>query len=994
MQMNMYNKLFKITVFSILTFCWNCFYAQHTLSGSVSDENGEAIIGVTIKIPDLSIGTSTDLEGNYSISNIPAGPYKVIYSAVGLLTVSESIDFVADVNKNISMREDALLLDEAVVIGYGTARTKDLTGSAVIVKSEDFNKGSVTTPEQLVMGKIPGVKINSNNGAPGSGSRIRIRGGTSINASNDPLIVIDGVPLDNGGVAGAANPLNLINPNDIESFVVLKDASATAIYGSRGANGVILITTKKGKGSDKIKVNLTTNNSLSTIVKYTDVLTADEYRNVINANGSQNQIDDLGEASTNWQEQIYRNAYINENNVSVSGGIKKVPFRFSAGNKREEGLLQRHQLDRYSASLNVSPTFLDDHIQLELNSRYVHTDNNFSDQSAIWAAANFDPTMPVYSDDTLYGGYYETLYTAGGNAGKPIPLAIRNPVGLLNQKDDISDVNRFIGNAKLSYKAHFMPELRAVVNVGTDMVNSNGTVLIPETAASNFNNGGFQTQYEMEKSNQLIEGFLNYSNAEKAGASRIDLTAGYSFQEWSTLSPSYPGLNIVGDTINAVGLPTDTKNALLSYYARGIYSLNDKYVVTATMRRDGSSRFSPETRWGLFPSFSAAWILSEESFLKDSKLITYMKARAGYGVTGQQDIFSDYPYIPNYQQGSVTAQYQFGNQYVSTLRPDGYDYDIKWETTASTNIGMDFGILNDRINGSLDYYKKETSDLLASVPVVAGTNFTNFILTNVGSMTNEGVEAIVNFGVVNTPTSSIDLGFNATYNQNNITGLSLVPDTSSVGIQVGGISGGIGNTAQVHTVGYSTFTYFLYEANFDDQGNPIENQFTDQNNDSLINIDDRVRSGNPNPNWFLGVNLNATHKNWYLGTSMRAELGAYVYNNLASNYGNLQAGNSTFNSSNIHGSFLTTEFQGNTNEQLLSNYFLEKADFLRMDYFTLGYNFGNQLSDKFRLNAALTINNVFVLSKYSGIDPEVVGGIDNNIYPRPRIYSLNLTFDF
>jgi iron complex outermembrane receptor protein len=968
-------------------------FGQYSLSGKIIDQDGEPLIGATIFINEMSSGSSSGKDGKYFINNIQKGDYSVTFSAVGFKKVTETILINTDVLRNLSLMEDVLLLNEAVVIGYGTARTKDITGSAAIIKSEDFNKGSVTTPEQLLMGKVPGVKINSNNGAPGSGSTIRIRGGTSINASNDPLIVIDGVPLDNGGIAGAANPLSLINPNDIENFVVLKDASATAIYGSRGANGVILITTKKGSG-DKINVNFTTNNSLSSIVKYANFLNADDYRNVVNDFGTQNQIDNLGDSSTNWQEQIYRTAYINENNVSVSGGIAGVPFRFSAGNKHEEGLLKRHQLDRYATSLNISPKFLNDHIELELNSRYVHTDNFFTDQGAIWAANNFDPTRPILSGDTAYGGYYETVFNVGANAGKPNRLAVRNPLGLINLKNDVSDVNRFIGNAKLTYNTHFLSGLKAVLNVGTDIVNSNGSVMIPSTAASNFFDGGYSTRYDMEKSNQLIEGLLNYSNAETAEDHRIDFTAGYSFQEWSTLMPAYPVLSEAGDTTYAAGLPTDTKNALLSYYSRGIYSYKDKYVVTATIRRDGSSRFSPENRWGWFPSASAAWIISEESFLKNSDFITYLKARVGYGVTGQQDIFSDYPYIPNYVEGNSTAQYQFGNQFISLLRPNGYDYGIHWESTASSNIGIDFGLLNDKLSGSFDYYIKETSDLLASVPPLAGTNFTNFILTNVGSMKNEGFEMNLNLGLFNTRSTKIDLGLNATYNKNTVTGLTFVADTTSLGIQVGGISGGIGNTAQIHSVGYPTFTYFFYEATYDDNGNPIEDQFTDQNNDSVVNIDDRIRSKNPNPNWFLGANLNASHKNWYVGTSMRAELGAHIYNNLASNYGNLQAGSNTFNSQNIHSSFLETNFLENSNEQLLSDYFLEKANFLRMDYFTLGYNFGNKLSDKFSLNAAITVNNVFVLTQYTGMDPEVVGGIDNTIYPRPRIYSLNLTFDF
>lgn len=968
-------------------------FGQYSLSGKIIDQDGEPLIGATIFINEMSSGSSSDKDGKYFINNIQKGDYSVTFSAVGFKKVTETISITTDLLRDLSLMEDVLLLNEAVVIGYGTARTKDITGSAAIIKSEDFNKGSVTTPEQLLMGKVPGVKINSNNGAPGSGSTIRIRGGTSINASNDPLIVIDGVPLDNGGIAGAANPLSLINPNDIETFVVLKDASATAIYGSRGANGVILITTKKGSG-DKINVNFTTNNSLSSIVKYANFLNADDYREVVNDFGTQNQIDNLGDSSTNWQEQIYRTAYINENNVSISGGIAGVPFRFSAGNKHEEGLLKRHQLDRYATSLNISPKFLNDHIELELNSRYVHTDNFFTDQGAMWAANNFDPTRPILSGDTAYGGYYETVFNVGANAGKPNRLAVRNPLGLINSKNDVSDVNRFIGNAKLTYNTHFLSGLKAVLNVGTDIVNSNGSVMIPATAASNFFDGGYSTRYDMEKSNQLIEGLLNYTNAEIAEDHRIDLTAGYSFQEWSTLMPAYPVLSEAGDTTYAAGLPTDTKNALLSYYSRGIYSYKDKYVVTATIRRDGSSRFSPENRWGWFPSASAAWIISEESFLKNSDLITYLKARVGYGVTGQQDIFSDYPYIPNYVEGNSTAQYQFGNQFISLLRPNGYDYGIHWESTASSNIGIDFGLLNDKLSGSFDYYIKETSDLLASVPPLAGTNFTNFILTNVGSMKNEGFEMNLNLGLLNTRTTKIDLGLNATYNKNTVTGLTFVADTSSLGIQVGGISGGIGNTAQIHSVGYPTFTYFFYESNYDDNGNPIEDQFTDQNNDSVINIDDRVRSKNPNPNWFLGANLNASYKNWYVGTSMRAELGAHIYNNLASNYGNIQAGSNTFNSQNIHSSFLETNFLENSNEQLLSDYFLEKANFLRMDYFTLGYNFGNKLSDKFSLNAAITVNNVFVLTQYTGMDPEVVGGIDNTIYPRPRIYSLNLTFDF
>ena len=1008
--------------FLFLAVSFVAFSQNATIKGKVVDADGVPLFNATVILEGQGKGATTDDKGMYEIKSINPGTYNLIFRFIGLNQKTESITLTANqiLVKDVVLEKLDKDIDEVVVIGYGTTRTKDLTGSATIINEKNFAQGSLSTPEQLIMGKVSGLKITSNDGAPGSGSTLRLRGGTSLNASNDPLIVVDGVPLDNGGIAGVANPLSLINPNDIASFVVLKDASATAIYGSRAANGVILITTKKGDGinMDKLKVVFDTKHSMSTIAKYADVLDGEELRRVVAENGTTAQTALLGTANTDWQKEVFRTAYVTDNNVSLTGGLKNLPYRLSVGNRFENGLLKDDRFVRTSASLNMNPTFFKKSLLVEFNQKLIQTNSVFANRGAL-GAAYFDPTQAVMSGTDALGGYYEWIE----NNGAPNTLAPKNPLGLIKQRDDRSNVARYIGNLKLTYKLPFFPMLKAVVNVGTDQSEGSGQVSTSLNSASGyFTEGSFNT-YNSRKGNKLIEAYANFNTAEKKSKHIIDLTAGYSYQDWYSESPNLPVYNQAGDSIisPAAANPFYTKNALLSFYGRGIYTFNDRYVINASLRRDGSSRFSPEARWGLFPAVSAAWIVTGEKFMQKAAWLTLLKVRAGFGITGQQDGIGDYAYISNYYEGATTAQYAFGGQYYTQLRPGGFDANLKWETTKSYNIGLDFGILKDRFSGSIDIYRKETSDLLATTTVPAGSNFTNEILTNVGSMLNQGIEMSVNAGLYASKTMRLDLTANASHNVNQVTKLTQVEDPNSVGILVGGISGGIGNTIQVQRVGYATYSFLVYEQQYDTDGSLIEvgqqasidvngdgsvtvadkwkdiHAFADRNGDGTINIEDRYIYDKVAPNWFTGLALNFSYKKWFAGVSMRTELGGHIYNNIHSNSATFQSINGTQGFiNNISSLYYEEEVRNVSTNQLLSDHYMEKANFLRMDYFNVGYNFGklNALGNKVGLNATLVVNNVFVLSKYKGLDPEVGGGIDNNIYPRPRVYSLNLTFDF
>jgi iron complex outermembrane receptor protein len=1016
MQMKTTTSLFAFLLFLGFT---SLALAQTGVKGTITDASGAPLYNASVLVEGQGKGAVSNEKGYYEISGLKAGTYKLIFKYMGFNPQSDEVTIVANqmISNDFQFASKVQETGDIVVIGYGTQRTKDLTGSATVINEKNFVQGSLATPEQLVMGKVAGLKVTSNDGAPGSGSTLRLRGGTSINASNDPLIVVDGVPLDNGGIAGAANPLSLINPNDIASFVVLKDASATAIYGSRAANGVILITTKRGSAANDVKVVLDSKTSVSTIAKYFDVLSADSLRSLVNTIGTAQQQNLLGDASTDWQREVFRRSLITDNNVSITGGIKNFPYRLSIGNRMDNGILKRDQFQRTSVSLNMNPSLLDKTLQIEANMKYVQTGSFFANRGAL-GAAFFDPTQPVYSGTEVYGGYFEWL-----DNNKPNTLSPRNPLGLIEQSTDKSRVNRAIANAKLTYNLPSLPSLKAVINVGGDYSEGTGYTITPAASASGYYTQGRYTEYRTSKSNKLFESYLNYNSGTRWSNQTLDVTAGYSYQDWDTESPNNPAWNEAQDSIiqPATAFPFYTRNVLMSYYGRAIYNLNGKYVVNVSVRRDGSSRFSPETRWGIFPAASAAWIISEEAFMKNSSKINMLKLRAGWGVTGQQDGIGDYAYIGNYFQGATTAQYAFGGQYYQVLRPAGFDAGLKWETTTSYNIGLDFGFKNDRFSGSVDVYQKDTKDLLATVPVPAGTNFTNEILTNVGAMQNRGIEVSLNTGLVATKDMRLDWSVNATYNKNEVMKLSQVVDTTSPGVLIGGIGGGIGNTIQAHQLGYPTYTFFVLQQQYDSQGRVIEvgsqseidmngdgnitaadkwkdtNAFVDQNGDGIINVKDRYYAGQAAPKMFFGTALNFQYKKWYAGLSARAELGATIYNNIHSNSATFQTVDGTKKYlNNISSLYYQDEVQRTTASQLMSDHYLESANFLRLDFINVGYNFGKLgfSKDKVGLNVNLVVQNAFVLTKYSGQDPEIGSGIDNNFYPRPRVYSINLTFDF
>jgi iron complex outermembrane receptor protein len=1010
-------KLMKAASLIILALLAQISFAQdRVITGKITDsKDGSPVQGASVVAKGNPTGAQTGADGTFRIS-VPATVKALIVSSVGFATQEVSIEGKTSVE--VSMVIANASLGEVVVIGYGTARKRDLTGAVTTVSAKDFQKGNITTPEQLIAGKVAGVQITSNGGAPGSGSTIRIRGGASLNASNNPLIVIDGVPVDNNGISGAANALALINPNDIESFNILKDASATAIYGSRASNGVIIITTKKGK-SGKAKFNFSTMYSLSTLPKEADVLSPAEFRAYVNANGTPAQIALMGNASTNWQQEVYDNASTTDNNLSMSGSYKTMPYRVSLGYLSQDGILKTGNLNRTSAAVTLNPRFFKDHLKVDINLKGSINKSRFADEGAIGNAVRFDPTQPVMTQSKRYGGYFEWLDPSSVTGLRKLsPL---NPLGLLEQRTDKSQVQRSIGNIQFDYKLHFFPDLRVNLNLGYDISKGEGTIFIPDSAASAYKrspnalHSGVDNQYLQKKSNTVIESYLNYVKDIKSINSRVDVMAGYSYQDFS--ATNYNGkLDPNGVLIDKDGnkwtpysdyttdgflisFPTfrfdKPQNRLMSYFGRVNYSYKGKYLLTGTIRRDGSSRFSKDNRWGWFPSGAFAWRLKEEGFIKNIAVISELKLRAGYGVTGQQDGIGNYDYLPKYNVGNSQAQYQFGNTFYDLYRPDGYNPNLKWEQTATTNLGLDFGLFNGRITGAVDFYIKKTTDLLSVIDQPAGTNFSNKVIANIGNMENKGIEITLNTQPIKNNNLVWDLGFNVTFNKNEITKLTFTNDPTFPGNLTGGIAGGVGSTIQIHTVGLPKSSFYVYKQVYDVNGKPIENLFEDLNRDGLINVNDLYRYKAPDPDVFLGASSNVSWKNWNAGFVMRANLGNYMYNNRFSNTGVKRniidpLGFLANGSRNL----LETNFTGNGDKYLLSDYYIENASFLRMDNINFSYNAGNIISKSTNLRIGANIQNVFTITNYKGLDPEVSGGIDNNFYPRPRNFVINIGLDF
>lgn len=976
-------QFYKITLIALGIFVlpgW--LLAQRAVSGTVTDlETGEPLVGASILATGTLTGTVTDFDGNYSLT-MPAESTSLTISYTGYATLEKDVGNATIVDVQLDAGQ---ILDEVVVIGYGTIKKEDATGSVQSVSSEKFNRGAITGPQELLAGKIAGVSISTKSGAPGEGAKIRIRGESSLSANNDPLIVIDGVPLSGGDVSGGRNPLNLINPNDIESFTVLKDASASAIYGNRAAGGVIIITTKKGAVGKKMKIGYSGNVSIGVVNEKVDALTAREFSALIQERYEADHpaVQALGTEETDWQGEIYQKAIGHDHNLSLSGAAGNFPYRVSLGYTDKNGILKTDNFNRLTGSVNLNPGFLDNRLQFNVGLKAMKIENRFADRGAIGNALNFDPTKPVLDAESPYGGYW-TWEQGGG----PNVLATVNPLALLNLKEDKSEVNRFIGNFQVDYRFSFLPALRANLNIAYDKLNSKGSVFIPEEAAFKFYDGGEDKQYTQEKENQLAEFYLNYK--KDFGKNGIDVMGGYSWQKFfiEDFEESY---NVARTEVLAAPNRDPRELFLVSLFGRLNYTYDNRYLLTLSLRRDGTSRFSPDNRYGLFPAAAlAVKVINNET----APGLSSLKLRLGYGVTGQENIGDKtkdyYAYLPQYQSGFDNAQYQFGNGFVNTIRPNGYDSNIQWEETTTYNAAIDFGLLKNKVTGSLEFYQRNTENLLNFVPVPAGTNLTNFITTNVGDLENTGVEFSINATPLQTTNQSLDVGFNIAYNKNKITRLTATDDPDYQGVLTGGIGGGVGSNIQIHSVGFPASSFYVFEQVFDADGIPVEGLYVDRNKDGVINGDDQYRLEQPVADYTMGFTARYQYKAFDVSFAGRANVGNYVYNNVWSNgafYSQLF--NSTGVISNVNAVTSTIDF---TNPQYFSDYYVRDASFLRIDHITFGYNFDKLLGDFMRLY--LTVQNPLVLTNYEGIDPEVENGIDNNIYPRPRTYVFGVSVDF
>ncbi|MBO2007746.1 SusC/RagA family TonB-linked outer membrane protein [Hymenobacter negativus] len=1007
-------KLLFLLSFVCFGFVPGAYAQTGSVSGKVTDSKNEGIPGATVLIEGSTLGSSSNMDGTYNIQNVPAGAHTLVISFVGYNTVRRPVTVTAGQNTEVAaeLTENTTQLSEAVVVGYSSQRRQDVTGAVEQITEKQFVKGQVTNPEQLVQGKVAGVQITSGGGAPGAGTQILIRGGSSLNASNQPLIVIDGVPVDNATLAGASNPLSLINPNDIESITVLKDASSTAIYGSRASNGVIIVTTKRGISGEKIRVNVSTLNSVATPAKYVPVLTADEFRAYVNQYGNATQKAGLGTANTDWQKEIYRAAFTTDNNVSVTGSAGKVPFRVSAGYLNQNGLLLKNSLDRYSGSVGITPRLLNDNLKIDINVKGSVIKNNFSAQSAVNSAVYFDPTQPVTGSETRfqpYGGYFEFLLPAAGNTYTlNNNSSLRNPVGLINQRQDLSTVKRSIGNLQLDYKLPFLTGLSANVNLGYDVQRGEGTLAVPASAASDFTRGGISRQYKQNLDNLLLETYAKYTH-DLGDKTHLEVLAGYSWQQFRNTQFNFDDNKADGSvyipanrTYDGQLQYTDQYN-LLSFYGRANLNISDRYLFTGTLRADGSSRFGPSNRWGYFPAGAVAWRVKGENFLADSKFVSDLKVRFGYGQTGQQDIgiTNLYNYLPLSTLSTSTAQYQLGSQFYRTLRANLYNTNIKWETTNTFNIGLDYGFFGGRFYGTVDVYKRTTNDLLNNVFVGAGSNQSNAGLFNVGSLENRGIEVVANVDVVKGEKFNLTVNANATLNRNKLTKLTTSDNPNAVGIQTGNISNfdGLGSqTIQVNTVGYASQSFYVYEQVYDTNGKPVEGVFVDRNGDGTINSLDLYRYKSGRPQAVLGFGANMNYGKASLAFTMRSNLGNYVYNNLRARALFVQNSNGFVR--NVSDEALYSGFTKNTDRQFISDYYIENGSFLRMENVTLGYDFGSLLKEGTTLNLSVAAQNLFLITKYKGLDPEVVDptngslGIDNTIYPRPRTFTVGLNFGF
>jgi len=987
-------------------------FAQIEVKGHVKDATGEGVIGATVRVVGTQTATVTDFDGNFVLKANQGADITISYIGYQTATVK------ATPTVEVTLQDDQTVLQDVVVIGYGAVKKSDLTGSVTALKPDTKNKGLVVNAQDMMQGKIAGVSVTSGGGTPGGGATIRIRGGSSLNASNDPLIVIDGVPMDNNGVKGLANPLSMVNPQDIESFNVLKDASATAIYGSRGSNGVIIITTKKGRKGSAPQVAYSGSVTISQKKKTVDVLDGDQYRDIVKkiyAGNSREEtvLAELGDANTDWQKEIYRTAWSHDHNVTVSGAAGMVPYRLSLGYTNQQGILKTSGFERITAALNLNPSLLKDHLTLNLNAKGMWARTQYANTGAIGAAVSYDPTKPVYdttsSDAANFSGY-TTWRVPGGSLNDPAwpntynRNATANPVALLNLNDDRAISRAFIGNADIDYKIHGFEDLRLHATFGADISKGTQWTDVDRTSpgAIYYGSHGWDT---ILKRNLTFSAYAQYYK-DFSKAHHFDVMAGYEWQHfWRKQTNSYWGAYPATNSQNPNQYHDwsmynyKTENYLVSFFGRLNYIALDRYYLTFTMRNDGSSRF--QDHWKLYPSAALAWKASEEKFLKSADWLSDLKLRLSYGKTGQQDGIGDYNYFAVYAMNTGVGSYYDVAGDGSLARPDAYDPSLKWETTDTYNVGIDFGILNQRFTISVDAYYRKTTDLLNSANVAAGSNFRNTVMTNIGSMENKGFELTLGLKPIQTKDWYWTIDYNLTYNKNEITEL-IGGNDKNYFVPTGGIGGGTGVNAQAHAVGHPMSSFYVYQQVYDKAGKPIEGLVVDRNGDGVITESDKYYYKSPMAPVTMGLSSRLEYKNWDLGFTLRASIGNYVFNNLMSGNVNMSAGELYSSGNNFFGNRPTAAldymWQTYDLEAKLSDHWVQNGSFLKCDNITLGYSFdslfkgGSYKGIAGRIYA--TASNVFTITKYSGIDPEVFGGIDNNLYPRPLSFILGLNLNF
>lgn len=996
-------------------------FAQSTITGQVKDATGEPVIGASVLINGTSNGTVTDLDGNFSVSVQPGATLTISYIGFQKQQVAAANGMV------ITLQEDqAQQMNEVVVIGYGAVKKSDLTGSVTALKPDSKNKGLVVNAQDMLAGKVAGVSVTSDGGTPGGGANIRIRGGSSLNASNNPLIVIDGVAMDQTGIKGVSNPLSLVNPQDIESFNVLKDASATAIYGSRGSNGVIIITTKKGRRG--LQVSYNGSFTVSRNSKNLDVLSADEYRSLIakkfgtdlytldsNGNKVPTAYSRLGSANTNWQNEIFRTALSHDHNVAVSGQVGDwLPYRVSAGYTNQQGIIKTSNFERFTGALTLSPSFLNDHLKVTLNAKGMWTKNRYADGEAIKAARQFDPTQPVYASGyDNFGGYYQWLDdgTALNDSSWPktyYSLATKNPVSILNLKNDRAISRDFLGSADVDYKVHGFEDLRFHVTAGVDVAKGRQVTDVDPASPQAIYYGSYGWESQLKRNMQLSAYAQYYHDFNDKAKNHFDIMAGYEWAHfWHNTNNAYwsyyPSTNgdatLAGKQRNYAPYYYATENYLVSFFGRANWSLMDgRYMVTATVRNDGSSRF--KEHWATFPSFAFAWRINEENLFKQIDWLSDLKLRLSWGMTGQQEGIGDYNYFAIYEMntGNESTYPIAGNG--SLARPKAYDPNLKWETTTSYNVGLDWGILKQRLTGSVDWYYRKTTDLLNSATVPAGANFRNQVMSNIGSMYNMGVETSLHWLAVNAKDFNWTMDYNFTYNYNKITNLNGGSDPNYF-VPTGGISAGTGGNIQAQHVGNAVNSFHVFQQAYDKNGKPLEGVVVDRNSDGKITDADKYYYKAPAAPVTMGFASRFEYRNWDLGFALRASLGNYVYNDAFASTSNMSNSEIFVNSKylvNRPTDVVADNWLSSATTSTQTDYWVQNASFLKMDNITLGYSFANLLKQG-SWNGITgriygTVNNVFCLTKYKGLDPEVFNGIDNNLYPRPISFILGLNLNF